>query len=250
MKPKTLRTILQLELGFILFIIITICSCCGQKTVEYIPKEIDGDFIYYEMESIPKVEHIEGRTTDTYCCINVDPIMQLPELPTGCEVTSLAMALNYHGYVVDKLDLWDDYLLYKTEDYPVGFNGSCMWPPAIVDMINNFMMDNEDERIGIDKSGSYLYELLDYINRGIPSIVWVNDSYSSFIEYDGNEFYYEGHLYQSYWGEHCIILKGYDLDKGVVIVNDPLEGEKELDIYLFEGVYNACGKYAVIIDLP
>lgn len=250
MKPRTLRTILQLELGFILFIIMAICSCCGQKTTEYVFEEIDGDFIYYEMESIPKVEHVEGRTTDTYCCLNVDSILQLPELPTGCEVTSLTMALNYHGYLIDKEELFNNYLLYSSEDYPVGFNSSCMWPPAIVDMIDNFMMDNEDERIGIDKTGTDLLELLKYIDKGIPIIVWVNDTYSSLIEYDGNEFYYENRFYQSYWGEHCIILKGYDLDNGVVIVNDPLSGELEIDIELFNSVYNACGKYAVIIDLP
>lgn len=231
---------------FLTLVIIILLACGKTETRE----EKSGIFIPYERESILRIDHIDGMTTNTYCKLSVDPIWQLPELPTGCEVTCLTMALNYHGYVVDKMDLYNGYLLYSTDEYPVGFNNSCMWPPAIVDMINNFMMDNEDERIGIDKTGSELKELLKYIDKGMPSIVWVNDSYSIFIEYDGNEFYYNDHLYQSYWGEHCIILKGYNLDKGVVLINDPLVGELEIDIELFDEVYNACGKYAVIIDLP
>lgn len=38
------------------------------------------------------------------------PIIQYPDLPTGCETTSLTMVLNYLGYPVDKLDLADHYL--------------------------------------------------------------------------------------------------------------------------------------------
>ena len=248
MSPK--NSTLCKVLVCITFIVIFCFIGCTQPYYEEIPKEMDGDFIPFKREIIPRIEHTERMNTDDYCCLNVDEILQYPELPTGCEVTSLTMALNYHGYLIDKEELFNNYLLYSSEDYPVGFNGSCMWPPAIVDMVNNFMMDNEDERIGIDKTGTDLLELLKYIDKGIPIIVWVNDTYSSLIEYDGNEFYYEDKFYKSYWGEHCIILKGYDLDNGVVIVNDPLSGELEIDIELFDSVYNACGKYAVIIDLP
>ena len=37
---------------------------------------------------------------DNFPCLN-----QLPELPTGCEVTSLTMVLNYLGYDADKTDI-------------------------------------------------------------------------------------------------------------------------------------------------
>ena len=37
--------------------------------------------------------------------LDVPTILQKPELPRGCEVTSLAMMLNYAGIEVNKMEL-------------------------------------------------------------------------------------------------------------------------------------------------
>ena len=42
--------------------------------------------------------------------IKTDTILQLPELPTGCEITSLTMLLNHIGFDVSKHVLADNYL--------------------------------------------------------------------------------------------------------------------------------------------
>ena len=34
----------------------------------------------------------------------------MPELPTGCEITSLTMTLNYYGYSADKMAMALEYL--------------------------------------------------------------------------------------------------------------------------------------------
>ena len=46
-------------------------------------------------------------------------IYQMPELPTGCEITAAAMVLNYYGFQVDKTVLAEQYLptLYSTGIY-------------------------------------------------------------------------------------------------------------------------------------
>jgi len=56
--------------------------------------------------SIPVVHSKIG--TSAY--INVESILQNPELPTEREVTSLTMLLNHIGFDVDKLPLSDGYL--------------------------------------------------------------------------------------------------------------------------------------------
>ena len=238
-------------------IIISILLClsfllisCGSK------QEIKENqtTIWFEQETLPTIE-IE-TTTDTHVQINVDPILQYPELPTGCEITCLTMLLNYHGYDIDKVDLVNNYMLYRTADYPVGFGGSpfstmgsLMWPPAMVDIANAFLLDNNDERKAQDKTGLTLDLLFNYLKEGIPIAIWVNESFSTYVDYDGNEVNYNGYLYRSYWGEHCIILKGYDLDKNIVYINNPQTGEETIDLNLFEEVYTACGRYAVLIDI-
>lgn len=40
--------------------------------------------------------------------LTVPALQQFPELPRGCEVTSLAMLLNFAGVQVDKLTLADE----------------------------------------------------------------------------------------------------------------------------------------------
>ena len=37
-------------------------------------------------------------------------ILQMPELPTGCEITALTMVLNYYGFAVDKTVMAAEYL--------------------------------------------------------------------------------------------------------------------------------------------
>ena len=37
-------------------------------------------------------------------------IYQMPELPTGCEITALTMAVNYYGYPADKTVMASEYL--------------------------------------------------------------------------------------------------------------------------------------------
>lgn len=44
--------------------------------------------------------------------LDVPTILQNPELPTGCEITSLTILLNYLGYPMDKTDLAKNYLEY------------------------------------------------------------------------------------------------------------------------------------------
>ena len=39
-----------------------------------------------------------------------DIIFQMPELPTGCEITALTMVLNYYGMEADKVEMATKYL--------------------------------------------------------------------------------------------------------------------------------------------
>ena len=58
-----------------------------------------------------KFTKFEGETKKSSGKIEGVPMLfQDPELPTGCEVTALAMVLQYYGFDTDKCELSDVYL--------------------------------------------------------------------------------------------------------------------------------------------
>ena len=242
---KTFLRIIEIFIVAIAYIIIIthIWGCVGERVERM-------TFVPYQREVIPRVPHVEEKKTYK---LNVDYISQYPELPTGCEMTSLTMVLNYYGYNVEKEELVDEYMIYRDSE-PTGFDGDpysadggAMWPPALAAAATNFMEDHNDERVGIDVSGASLAELLHFIEDGIPVIVWVNGDFEPYIEYDGIQLWEEDKVYYSYWNEHCVVLTGFDEEN--VYIQNPQVGEEKISIEDFEEVYEICGKYAIIINI-
>jgi uncharacterized protein YvpB len=63
-----------------------------------------------------------SRQQNRKVLIDVPLISQLPELPRGCEVTSLSMMLNFAGINVDKMELARN--IKKVNFLNSGFNGN------------------------------------------------------------------------------------------------------------------------------
>lgn len=180
------------------------------------PEPVQPEIPPYEPETPsdePEIPSDEPETNITNRQLNVDCILQNPELPTGCEVTALAIVLNYYGYGVDKCDLSDYYL--------------------------------EGDRDVINLTGTSFYDLLDYINNGIPVIMWAttnmnNSYYSTTWDLPDGEFTWKAN-------EHCLVLTGYDYDNGLISVADPLVGNTQYDINVFADRYEQMGCQAVIV---
>ena len=72
--------------------------------------------------------------------------------------------------------------------------------------------------------------------------------YMSEPNFTGEEFDLNGITYRWYNTEHCVVLSGYDLDRGVVYINDPLEGIVERDLAAFEAYYDEIGRFAIVLQ--
>ena len=81
--------------------------------------------------------------------LDAQPVLQNPELPTGCEVTTLTAALNYAGYPVDKVTMADKYLI-QSDPYlttfgeafvgsPHNSNAWGCYAPVIVETAQNYI---------------------------------------------------------------------------------------------------------------
>jgi len=184
-----------------------------------------------------------------------EAVLQNPELPTGCEVTSLTSVLNHLGYDVDKCTLADDYLdkgEIGVTDYRSAFVGNprelssygC-FAPVIVNCANKYLAQNQSFYRAHDLSGTKLSDLYDIVDEGVPVIIW------------GTMYLAKSYLMESwiigtrtvewYANEHCMVLYGVDRENGVLYVADPLRGNVEYPEELFEQRYNEMFMQAVVI---
>jgi len=204
--------------------------------------------------------HVKEATAEkNKVYIPVEMIMQNPELPTGCEITSLTMLLNYIGFDADKLDLSDNYLPkgeYRASDYNEVFVGNprstfaygC-FSKAIVNAAEKYLekYDKEDEFDVINITGCSPKSLYAAVEQGDPVVVWtsidmkdVKAGRSWVVKETGKTVTWPAN-------EHCLLLVGYNTDKNLVYVNDPLKEVTAYDMQLFEKSFYQLDQNAVII---
>lgn len=189
--------------------------------------------------------------------IYADAIYQEPELPAGCEITSLTMLLNYLGFDIDKVYLCDNYLT-QNYDYTKNFSqafvgnpkdgtGFGCYAPVIADAAQKYLTDMHSDLNVYDISGTDFSDLFAYIADDKPVVIWASMSLVDLRYYNAWTMEDTGEEVWWYENEHCMLLTGYDTDNGTVTVCDPLKGEYTYDMYRFEEIYNQLEKQAVTI---
>lgn len=215
-----------------------------------------------KVETIVETIYIDRKDMDyekySHLQLNVESVAQLPELPTGCEVTSLTMVLNYLGHDVDKLVLADTYLpkgpIGEThpdvafignprDAYSYGANA-----PVLVKTANDYLKDVESDYTAYNLTGTEFTDLLSYVNDGYPVMVW--ETIGMFEGYPSTKWVIDNTEFQWYANFHCMVLIGYTDDCYILL--DPLDekGENEtyfIDKELVEKRYNELHKQAIVI---
>lgn len=201
---------------------------------------------------------LEKNTADEIW-IGVYPLAQYPDFPTGCEVTSLTMVLNYEGFDVTIGEIADEYLEKgepASESYREIFWGDPRSPeafgcfaPVLVNAANKYLEEQKSEKRAIDLSGADFEELYEELRYGYPVIVWGSMYIDQDIveigswEIDGETVTWPGN-------EHCMVLTGFDLENDTVRVCDPLRGIMVYDRESFESHYLQMEKQAIVIRTP
>ena len=206
----------------------------------------------------------EGHFAETLCTVtiydsdtvrlDVDNIMQLPSLPNGCEVVSLAIALDAAGYPVVPTYLFDNYMPHSYGFKNLDFwnvyvgdprtEGCGCYAPCVVKTANDFLEERRSSKKCYDVSGTIFSKYKDYIDEGIPVIVWgtlgMRGDYSVVASgvVDGERVYWN--LFS-----HCMVLIGYSND--TYIFCDPLKGVVEYDKNDVERSYRIAYEQACVI---
>lgn len=183
---------------------------------------------------------------------------QHPELPSGCEITSLSMLLNFVGVEKSKMDLLEDMPLDKTplksnpDGTPAywgnpntGFVGEItgrgkgfgIYHTALFKVLEQYVPT------AVDLTRSDFEELELRLSRGIPSVVWTTIDFkvpSKWVTWDTPL----GPIETTFM-LHAVLLVGYDSEN--VYVNDPWTGKAKLQINKeqFIETYEVMGRQAI-----
>lgn len=186
--------------------------------------------------------------------LEVPALAQNPELPTGCESVALTNALLSLGFNLGKTDIADNWLPLSEDDFVTAFMGdphstddhSCM-APAIVRTADAYLAAQGSSLEATDITGSSLDQVLDQVAGGNPVIAWCTIG----LEPPGAAYRTareNGRTYRLYANSHCVVVSGYDLNEGLVLVSDSLAGQVSYDLQQFAVRYYELGAQAVVIE--
>ena len=191
------------------------------------------------------------KKTSRVLQLYVPMVWQKPELPTGCESVALTMALKSYGFGLEKTTIADDYLPYGFDFVttyvgdPRTTNGQSVMAPGLVTAADNFLKAKGSKSRGHEITGTSFAGLYKQLEKGRPVIIWITSYMRQPVIL--NSRIYNGKTYYWYGEEHCVVLYGYDKNKGKVFIADPLSGLVTRSASAIEDIYNKSGKCAVVI---
>lgn len=206
----------------------------------------------------------EEEIPEAYMIENFPVVLQMPELPTGCEITAMTMVLNYYGFDGDKTEMAETYLptvssgLYYGNDgllygndlneYFIGDpfteNGYVCGTGAIVTAATHYLTDVGSVLQAEDKTGTDAEELYEIVSQDTPVVVWVTIGMADRAETEG-WYTGEGNYVEWSTNDHGAVLVGYT--DTTVVIADPLAGMTEYEREQFESVYESRGEKSVIL---
>jgi uncharacterized protein YvpB len=194
---------------------------------------------------------------------DVPLIAQNPELPYGCEVTSLAMMLRYAGVDTDKMTLAAQIKKNNTPVYNIrgglhagdpndGFVGAMFTEGAfgygvyhspVFELAESYLPGR-----AVDITGEGFSAVLDFLDSGSPVWVIVNTRFAplppqSFVRWETPN----GEISVTY-SEHSVLITGYDADN--IYFNDPLMIAGHAPRGAFVSAWEQMGGQAVTYRQP
>ncbi|RBP22039.1 MULTISPECIES: C39 family peptidase [Bacillus] len=208
------------------------------------------------LSSIQSQKRIEFSNNDEKVMLsNVPLIQQLPELERGCEVTSLAMMLQYAGVSVDKMKLANEIKKVNfMEDgvrgnpnegfvgniYTFSESGYGVYHGPLFQLAKKYLPNK-----AVDLTGKSIEEIYKSVKAGQPVVMITNATY---VPLDEDEFTTwetnSGDVSITY-NEHCVVLVGHD--KESVYIRDPLDDSLDVKVPRgnFEQAWVQMGSQAI-----
>lgn len=186
---------------------------------------------------------------------NVPLIQQLPELDRGCEVTSLAMLLQYAGVSVDKMQLASEIKKINFLDdgvrgnpnegfvgniYTFSESGYGVYHEPLFQLAKKYLPNK-----AVDLTGKSIEETYKSVKSGQPVVMITNATFAPLDEDEFTTWETNSGDVSITYNEHCVVLIGYDEE--FVYIRDPLS--ESLDVKVprenFEKAWMQMGSQAI-----
>ncbi|OTW70433.1 hypothetical protein BK727_01380 [Bacillus thuringiensis serovar roskildiensis] len=196
-----------------------------------------------------------SNNDEKFILSNVPLIQQLPELDRGCEVTSLAMMLQYAGITVDKMKLANeikkvDFMNDGVRGNPnEGFVGNVytfsesgygVYHGPLFQLAKKYLPNK-----AVDLTGKSIEELYKSVKLEQPVVMITNATFAPLDEDEFTTWETNSGDVSITYNEHCVVLIGYD--KEFVYIRDPLN--ESLDVKVpresFEKAWMQMGSQAI-----
>ena len=112
--------------------------------------------------------------------------------------------------------------------------------------IDAYFSSIENDKKAADLTGCSFSTLTSMIDSGKPVIVWgtLRIQPPQTLAYS---WHIDGEMIPRYANLHCLVLTGYDREKNVVYMSDPLLGNTTYRLDAFEKVFEDMGSQAIVI---
>ncbi|KWU62334.1 MULTISPECIES: C39 family peptidase [Bacillus] len=206
--------------------------------------------------SVQSQKRIEFSNNDEKVMLsNVPLIQQLPELDRGCEVTSLAMMLQYAGVSVDKMKLANEIKKVNfMEDgvrgnpnegfvgniYTFSESGYGVYHGPLFQLAKKYLPNK-----AVDLTGKSIEEIYMSVKAGHPVVMITNATYAPLDEAEFTTWETNSGDVSITYNEHCVVLVGYD--KESVYIRDPLDDSLDVKVPRgkFEQAWVQMGSQAI-----
>lgn len=238
----------------------------GKWSPDYV-EEVGCITISGNLEGVTVIRPIPDLSNPGAVKLNVTPISQKTNFPTGCESVSAVMLLNFYGYGTT-VDYFVDNCLIKrpvsTQNAdpfsafigdPRSSNAYGCFAPVIAKSMNKVLRNQKAEVL----KGKTLFELAqEYVGKGKPVLIWAtigmrksSPGDSWIVNYaDENASKKCGESYTWPRNEHCLVLIGFN-DRDF-FVNDPNQNSESVagayEKNLLQQRFAEMGSQAVVIE--
>ncbi|MET3726963.1 uncharacterized protein YvpB [Fictibacillus halophilus] len=209
----------------------------------------------------PTINMKVAKAKDEVSISDVPLIMQKPELDRGCEVTSLAMLLQYAGVDVGKMELAKeikkDNTPYKNDNgtyyygnpnegfvgdiYTFDKMGYGVYHGPVADLAEKYLPGKVSDLSG----QSFEEAVLQPLSDEKPVWVIINAKYQKLPESEFRKWNTPTGEVEITWNEHSVVVTGYDDE--FIYFNDPLGVETKAARSGFEEAWVQMGAQAITI---